>query len=316
MGRIRELFGIEGDALKVTSEMTVDALSMAIFKLKQSAKVTTTTTTTDSSSAEAEDQGSPKDEAVLHSKADLITAMASEFEEGSKDRTPPGSFLTRWIRPQKQGKLLFGATGIIGSHLLRYMLKAGAPRVYCVVRAANPEGAYHRIEQKLKRLRLWSADFETRIVAMPGDISHQHFGLQSAQYKMLLGDVGDVILAAGSRSWVGEADQIAANITGTMDAVAFAREGDAAVHYISTSWLDIYDMADDKDKEGLSLMPYFSIKRKGEEILQFAARHHNVICSSYRLPLVSVSSKGAFEGDLFLFYSMQVRRYMSPDWAV
>lgn len=43
------------------------------------------------------------------------------------------------LRRAPSAHLLFGATGLMGSHLLRYLIKGGATKVYCIVRAATDE---------------------------------------------------------------------------------------------------------------------------------------------------------------------------------
>ena len=48
------------------------------------------------------------------------------------------------------------------------------------------------------------------------------------------------------------------------------------------------------------------IKRRGEEILHFAARECHVACNVIRLPLLGVNRRGRFQGDLIIFTSMQV----------
>jgi len=62
--------------------------------------------------------------------------------------------------------------------------------------------------------------------------------------------------------------------------------------------LDIHDAGEEEDKTLLSSIPYVNIKREGEELLHFASRYFSVPCSIYRIPAVSVSTKGGFQGDL------------------
>jgi len=187
---------------------------------------------------------------------------------------------------------------LVGAHLLHYFLKAGAPKVYCIVRAAHAEAAYQRVQAALKRLNLWRPNFAGRISAVAGELSEPDFGLPATQYEELLTSVGEVIHAAGTRYWLGENSQVAANVAGTVNMVTFARKGGASIHYISTAWLDVYEEGDEKDKAMMSSIAYVNIKRKGEELVQFASRFYHVPCAIYRLPTFSVSSKGGFDGDL------------------
>ena len=306
---------MEGNQLKMSPEVTVSGLAMLIYKaVRQSGA-----SSGDAGGADQDEEGA--DETVYHSKTDLVTIMETDFGLDEKERkrlsyrsSRSGSFkvmdsLYRIVTPgDKHAKLLFGATGLVGSHILRYLLKGGAPMVYCVVRAATPEGAYNRVEQKMRQLRLWKPAFANRIRAIPGEVGKALFGLDAELYQQLLSVVDDVILSAGARSWTATEETIAANIAGTVNAVAFARKGGAAVHYVSTGWLDIYDAADATDKKTFENVPYVKIKRRAEDILHYASRHHDIRCAIHRVPFVSVNSKGGFDGDLLPFTVMALAK--------
>jgi thioester reductase-like protein len=204
--------------------------------------------------------------------------------------------------------LLFGATGLTGAHLLRYLIKlGGAGVVYCVVRSSTPEGGMARIEKAMRLLKVWKDSFAKHIVALPGDMALPCFGLKDEEYDVLAGQVTSIVHAGGSRKWHMDSESIQCNISGLMNVITLARKSThkAQVHYISSGWLDAEDCADEKDKAVLRQMPYVQIKRKAEDLLHFAARQYKVPAFAYRLPLVSVNGRGGFAGDFIVFSVMQ-----------
>jgi len=308
MGRIRDRFAVDSNTLKVTQEQTISSLGVAIWKTLQRKKVATN---------EKDIISVEKDGAENHSLVDkegILGVMGSGFESSggvnwssASSTRSASAMMSRLINKanghntitkKKAAKLVFGATGLVGSHIVYTLLKAGVAKIYCIVRAPHSEAACQRIESTFKRLHLWQPGFKARIHAIAGEISKPSFGLSPTQYEELLANVGEVVHAAGTRYWLGERSQVAANASGTCNIIAFARKGGAAIHYTSTAWLDIYETGDKEDKKKMSNMAYINIKRQGEELVQFASTFYGIPCSIYRLPAVSVSTKGGFEGDL------------------
>ena len=205
--------------------------------------------------------------------------------------------------------LLFGATGLVGAHVLHALLqKDDIKRVYCIVRANSAHSALMRVMRTLEQLYLWDPNlgFTNRVVVIHGDIAKPQFGLTTTTYAELVNHVHFVVHAAGTRSWGVNHQTEQSNVIGLMHLVGFALATRAIIHYTSTGWLDIQDGMAKKDRKGLELlMPYVSVKRRGEEVLQYAAQRFGVISHSHRLPLISVNSRGGFIGDFFLFSLMQ-----------
>ena len=179
------------------------------------------------------------------------------------------------------------------------------PTVYCVVRAHTAEGAAARIEKAMRQLKIWKPSFADSIVALPGDMAQPNFGLKPDVYNRLVREVDAIVHAGGSRKWHMDTESVACNISGLMNVVTLARKSNASVHYISSGWLDAEEAASDKDRDILHAMPYVQIKRRAEDILHFAARHYKLACFAYRIPLISVNTKGGFTGDFVAFSVMQ-----------
>ncbi|RNL78134.1 amino acid adenylation domain-containing protein [Sinomicrobium pectinilyticum] len=94
--------------------------------------------------------------------------------------------------------LLTGATGFVGSHLLEELLSHTRATIYCLVRAENRTGGMSRIKGTFERFLLdWKDEYDTRIVAMPGDLTRDRLNLETGDY-MALAEKTDVVYHCGS----------------------------------------------------------------------------------------------------------------------
>ncbi|KAL4922531.1 hypothetical protein BDW62DRAFT_217337 [Aspergillus aurantiobrunneus] len=96
-----------------------------------------------------------------------------------------------------------GATGSLGAHVVAQLVQTERVRkVYCLVRAASPLSAFHRVRQSLHARFLSSRitpDAERKIVALPADLSnHVRLGLSEAVYEEITRSVTAVMHCAWS----------------------------------------------------------------------------------------------------------------------
>jgi hypothetical protein len=320
-GRIQKQFNIDINSVKLTPDQTLVDVASIIFKLQKR-------TECDASGAEAGAAGGGEQETVtLVSSAARRAIMSSRFD-ADRDIWPAAALrkksmsarlLTKplaLLRRAPSAHVLFGATGLMGSHLLRYLIKGGATKVYCIVRAATDEAAYNRIVSCMEDLRIWKPEFAASIVGLAGDLLKEDLGLKPDVFEDLLANVAHIVQAAGSRAWHMDQAGVDVSTRGTINCVALAQKTGAAVHYVSSSWLDLYDAAQtEADRAQLARLPYIGSKRQGEEIMHYAAKSCNVRAACYRVPLLSVNSKGGFLGDLVVFTAIQVMVIsgMDPD---
>ncbi|WP_052685297.1 non-ribosomal peptide synthetase [Lentzea aerocolonigenes] len=131
--------------------------------------------------------------------------------------------------------LLTGATGFLGSFLLRELLDSTSARVHALVRAGNEPEALDRLRTSLRRFSL-SADGLDRVVPVPGDLGLPALGLSDVDFRRLAGEV-DVVLHNGAR--VNHLDSYprlrAANVQGTAEVLRLATTARLKpVHFVST----------------------------------------------------------------------------------
>jgi acyl transferase domain-containing protein/NADPH:quinone reductase-like Zn-dependent oxidoreductase/thioester reductase-like protein/acyl carrier protein len=296
-GRIKKHFGIEVSSVKMSPDNTLEDVSKIIYKLQSRGS-------NDKKGGETADENDNHEEMmVLHNKAEMNSMLATLFEEDGDAANNHKAFHLRPLT--SSAKLLFGATGLTGSHLLRYMIKAGVPKVFCIVRGSTSEGGVARIEKTMRLLKIWKPSFAANIVVIPGDMALTNFGIKPDMYARLVHEVDAVMHAGGSRKWHMDTESVACNISGLMNIITLARKNNASVHYVSSGWLDAEEAATESDRAILRGMPYVQIKRRAEDILHFAARHYKLACFAYRIPLISVNTKCGFTGDFVAFSVMQ-----------
>ena len=131
---------------------------------------------------------------------------------------------------------LTGATGFLGAFLLDELLRKTEARIYCLVRAADRAAACVRIANHLRGYGLWNESLAQRIIAIPGDLSQHHMGLDRAEFTELAGRIDVIYHNAG---WVNMALPYAqlksANVSGTREVLRMAgAESTKPVHFVSS----------------------------------------------------------------------------------
>lgn len=93
---------------------------------------------------------------------------------------------------------LTGTTGFVGSHLLEELLQQTSANIYCLVRASSSEEGLERIKGTFEKFKLsWSSDYDSRVIAMIGDLSLPHFGIENENYNFIANHI-EVIYHSGS----------------------------------------------------------------------------------------------------------------------
>ena len=123
---------------------------------------------------------------------------------------------------------LTGATGFLGAHILRELLR-NKVKVVCLVR--NEE----RLRQTLGRYFPKEYKyFNYKVVK--GDIEAEHFGLNDVEYSILVRKVDTVIHTAANVHHAGHYEDFErTNVWGTQNVIDFCKDARAVLHYTSTA---------------------------------------------------------------------------------
>lgn len=124
--------------------------------------------------------------------------------------------------------LLTGATGFLGSHILRELLTRDL-NVVCLVR--NEE----RLRNTLKRY--FPAEYKTfEYKVVRGDIEQPHFGLPDKEYQILTSKIDMVIHTAANVHHAGHYEDFErTNVFGTQNVINFCLDANAIMQHTSTA---------------------------------------------------------------------------------
>lgn len=188
---------------------------------------------------------------TIRTLSDKICGVGDEVEWDSsiKDiaavpfKHAPGNFC---ISPQKAllgNVLLTGATGYLGSHLLKDLLTITDAEVYCLIRGNTKTEAEHRLASAVDFYfpgEIMHA-FLKRVHVYPGDITLPNWGLTEFEFYELNQTINTVIHSAALVRHYGGYDQFEkVNVNGTKRILNFCMQGNKRFHYISTTSISGY----------------------------------------------------------------------------
>jgi amino acid adenylation domain-containing protein/thioester reductase-like protein len=212
--------------------------------------------TTDNVVANAEDLRS---KAVLKHALDVSAAAPQR-------RSPP------------QTVLVTGATGFLGAFLVEQLLTRTSARLICLVRAADPASAWHRIQRSADRFGIGLNGMAGRVTALAGDISRPQLGLADKDYDDLALSVDAVYHCAARVNWVLPYSAIeAVTVGGVQEILRLCARGRVKpIHYVSTLAVfpfdgTSYEEGHNLDHRGRLLGGYAQSKWVAERLMSEAA---------------------------------------------
>jgi thioester reductase-like protein len=145
---------------------------------------------------------------------------------------------------------LTGATGVLGAHLLKELLKTTDCDVYCLVRAANPSDAMTRLHGLLRAYDPedeLADEFRARVIPVLGDVTGEKLDLSDQAYDELTEKIDLTLHGAASTNLFARYSKIEpVNVGGTRNIVEFClKTKQKYMVYIST-----YTVMGDKTFDG------------------------------------------------------------------
>jgi len=204
--------------------------------------------------------------------------------------------------------LLTGATGFVGSHLLRKILEYTSARVICLARAENDAAAAARVRQALRHYRLEDDDGLERVTAVAGNLELPRLGIPKSVYNDLAGAVDAVVHNGASVNFLLDYQTLhSVNVGGTTEIIRLAAaRRPKRLHYISTlSAIDVETCAsfDETELAAEARFPaggYGQSKSVAERLVS-EARRRGVAATTYRLGEVMPHSRTGIANSQALF---------------
>jgi len=111
---------------------------------------------------------------------------------------PLGPAPSESLRRPIRRVLLTGATGFVGSHILKALLALGGLSVTCIARSRHSKSATARVRQHLLQLGLSADLMEREVRVLEGDLREEDLGLSGDEYAMLQSEIDVVIHCAAT----------------------------------------------------------------------------------------------------------------------
>ena len=130
--------------------------------------------------------------------------------------------------------LLTGATGFVGSYLLRRLLNVTGARIHCLVRAIDAEQAFHRLEAEQTRYQLGGLPRE-RVIPVVGDLAQPLLGLRPDTFDAYAARLALILHAAAYVNFTYPYPQLAdVTVHGVREIIRLAGRRRVPVHFVST----------------------------------------------------------------------------------
>ena len=208
---------------------------------------------------------------------------------------------------QKQVVLLTGCTGFVGRFLLARLLQEGDTRVCCLVRARSESHALARVQGVMREWGLWSSGFESRIMALAGDVSESRFGLDEMTYRSLCADIDTIYhCASGSNHLESYAAAKPMNVAAAREILRCAATGRSKlINHISTLGVfshlgvqapRVVDEATPVELEQHSAVRGYEASKWVVEKIFLSARERGICCNIFRPGLIwADASQGRYD---------------------
>ncbi|MDX3697437.1 amino acid adenylation domain-containing protein [Streptomyces europaeiscabiei] len=245
--------------------------------------------------------------------APTIARMAAILTDGAAETASAAGTHTELapdIIPQGNGEratdpaqhiFLTGATGFLGSHLLRDLLTHTEAVVHCLVRSPDRQSAQQRLRTALDHFGLWDDAFAMRLVAVPGDLSAERLGLPPTGFDDLARQIDAVYHTGACVNLALSYEQLKdTNVRGTAEVLRLAvQHRTVPLHHVSTVGVHA-----DADGRGGAVRPDDPLPPDGTlsngyaqskwaaEVLLRQARQRGLPVSVYRPTRISGASAG------------------------
>ncbi len=216
--------------------------------------------------------------------------------------------------------LLTGATGFLGTALLRTVIEHTSARIVCLARSTAQEDAKSRVRRIADDQRLDPA----RIQIIDGDLSAPRIGLSDSTWNALAGTTDAILHAGASINWVSPYEALrAVNVEATRELLRLASAAGASFHFVSSLSVCFSTRAPRRVRESYDALDHidglhfgYAQTKAVAEALVLQAQRRGLRARIYRPGLISGDSRtGRFNRDdlLSALIAGCVRMKTAPD---
>ena len=212
--------------------------------------------------------------------------------------------------PLRQGPsravLLTGATGFLGPFLLDSLLGQTDAVIHALVRAADADEGKARLREGLAAAGLSASlqgAFESRVIAIPGDLERERLGLSPSGWAALADQVDTIYHNGALVNYLFTYQRMrAANVGGTNEVLRLAFEGRGKIlNYISTTfifgWAVKPTLSEEDSNAAMELLDFgYSQSKWTAEQLVLQARAKGLATRIFRPSLITPSLAGGGTG--------------------
>lgn len=201
---IRRNLGADLAINKIYSQPTLKAMAAIVDRLKSAESLT----------GQEEETKAPDGVQYGEDALEIVKSLPSTFQTASNVPSPI-VFLT-------------GATGFLGSFILKDLLERRSPeiaKVILLVRAKDADTALNRVKMTCAAYGVWQDSWSNRIQCLTGSLGPAKFGLSSQDWTTAT--EADVVIHNGAQvHWINTYDMLKGpNVQGTVEAIKLCAEG-------------------------------------------------------------------------------------------
>ncbi len=178
---------------------------------------------------------------IAEEKVFEIPDLNNEFsEESEKFKATLKKSIETSIPPMmsEPGKavLLTGATGFLGSFLLKQLIQGTDAKIYCIVRAETEADGIRRIEDRQEKFQITDCPLNQRMQVLCGDLGKERFGFDQDVYDALSRQIDTVFHCGAIVDWMKPYMSLKkTNVGGTVEAIKFCSTHKIKqLHYVSS----------------------------------------------------------------------------------
>ncbi|EGG14543.1 putative fatty acid synthase [Cavenderia fasciculata] len=231
-------------------QLSSNSINSIIQKINAKSTTTTTTTTSSSSNASSSKDILKKIE-VKNTTTNSIGKPIEFWQKEAKldSSLTPSSNLKKCKSynngAEKINVLLTGASGYLGIYLLySYLVSDSVDKIYCIIRSQPDETrALQFLANKLQSLHLVvdSSVFDSRVVALVGDLSHKSLGLGEDRFAQLANQVDLIVSNGANVNFLETYDEIqVTNVNCTKELIRLSILGDYQKRIVHISSISVF----------------------------------------------------------------------------